>query len=200
MFTGIIETLGTLKALQSEGDNLHLYIESEIAPQLHIDQSVAHNGVCLTVVATTTHTHTVTAIAETLQRTNLSRLVIGDALNLERCLRADARIDGHFVQGHIDQTATCTNITPANGSWYFAFAYAPTTDALLVPKGSITIDGVSLTVVDADNQQGHFSVAIIPYTYEHTIFNRYQIGTVVNIEFDIIGKYITALAKRQAYA
>lgn len=201
MFTGIIETFGTVRQLQREGNNLHISIESPISALLHIDQSIAHNGVCLTVVGIENNIHTVTAIAETLQRTNLGSLNIGSRLNLERCLRADSRIDGHFVQGHIDQTAICTHIKDANGSWYFDFAYPNNnSNAILIPKGSVCIDGVSLTVVTADNEKYHFSVAIIPYTFHHTSFGQYQVGSIVNIEFDIIGKYIVELAKQQYHA
>lgn len=195
MFTGIIETTGVIRHLTRDVENLHISIESPISDTLRIDQSVAHNGVCLTVVAISDNVHTVTAISETLQRTNIGTLQVGNRLNLERCLRADSRIDGHFVQGHIDQTATCTSIKDAGGSWYFGFEFERQNDHILVAKGSICIDGVSLTVVDVDNRKGYFSVAIIPYTYTHTIFGQYKIGSVVNLEFDIIGKYITEMAK-----
>jgi riboflavin synthase len=197
LFTGIIETTGIVRHLKRESQNLHLSIESAISHTLHIDQSVSHNGVCLTVVATNEQAHTVTAVAETLQRSNLGSLQVGSPVNLERCLRADSRIDGHFVQGHIDQTAICQKIEDAGGSWNFYFEYERQNNHILVPKGSICIDGVSLTVVNCDNINCQFSVTIIPYTYQHTLFGQYKAGTVVNIEFDIIGKYISELSKLQ---
>ncbi|HRI29204.1 MAG TPA: riboflavin synthase [Chitinophagales bacterium] len=200
MFTGIIETIGTVANIIQEGSNLHFYLKSTLSAELKIDQSVSHNGVCLTVVEVQpqNNLHKVTAIQETLHKTGLGQLKIGSAVNLERCMRADARIDGHFVQGHVDQTAQCTQITETGGSWYVTFDYEPLTDNILVNKGSICVDGVSLTVVQASHTQ--FTVAIIPYTYEHTIFHTYQAGTVVNLEFDIIGKYLTALFKKYAAA
>jgi len=194
MFTGIIETLGTIKKLEQEGENLHLTIQSDVSNLLKIDQSIAHNGVCLTVVEQKNDTHIVTAIYETMIKTSLGQLKIGDKVNLERCMRADSRIDGHFVQGHVDQTAVCTSITDADGSWYYAFEYEPLTDNILVDKGSICIDGTSLTVVEA--KPNAFTVAIIPYTHEHTVFHQYKVGTVVNLEFDMIGKYITKLFRQ----
>ena len=194
MFTGIIETLGIIKKLEQEGENLHLTIQSDVSELLKIDQSIAHNGVCLTVVEQKDDTHVVTAIYETMIKTSLGQLKVGDKVNLERCMRADSRIDGHFVQGHVDQTAVCTNVTDANGSWYYAFEYEPLTDNILVDKGSICIDGTSLTVVEA--KKNAFTVAIIPYTHEHTVFHQYKVGTVVNLEFDMIGKYITKLFRQ----
>lgn len=198
MFTGIIETLGTITALEKEGGNLHISLTSSISAKLKIDQSIAHNGVCLTVVATDVdrHIHRVTAIHETLLKTNLGQLQVGSKVNLERCMRADALVDGHFVQGHVDQIAQCTQVKEAGGSWYFTFNYEPITDNILVNKGSVCIDGTSLTVVEATDNS--FTVAIIPYTYENTIFHTYQPGKQVNIEFDIIGKYIVQLFKRYA--
>ena len=195
MFTGIIETIGTIIALNHEAQNLHLSIKSSLSNELKIDQSIAHNGVCLTVVAQSNNVHIVTAIHETLLKTNLNQLKTGDLVNLERCMLANSRIDGHFVQGHVDQTATCIHIKETGGSWYFTFEYTPNADNILVKKGSICIDGTSLTLVEV--QDNTFSVAIIPYTYEHTTFGQYKIGSVVNIEFDIVGKYLTALFNRQ---
>lgn len=194
MFTGIIETIGTVTQLQTDQENVHITIASPLAPDFHIDQSVAHNGVCLTVVVCDQHTHTVTAIRETIQRTNLSQWQVGTKINLERCLKADSRIDGHFVQGHVDQTAQCVAIEESGGSWYYTFQYTETSDNILVNKGSVCIDGTSLTVILPT--QDTFSVAIIPYTHQNTVFHTYQIGTTVNLEFDIIGKYLTALFNR----
>ncbi|MGD1842323.1 MAG: riboflavin synthase [Thermonemataceae bacterium] len=194
MFTGIIETLGTLHEVKKEGTNLHFTIESELAPALKIDQSVAHNGVCLTVVATDhQHLHTVTAIAETLRKTHLKNWQVGDKINLERCMLADGRLDGHIVQGHVDQLGTCTKVTSEDGSWLYDFTFDPASGNYTVEKGSICVNGVSLTVVNS--QPTGFSVAIIPYTYEHTNFHQIEVGTQINIEFDIIGKYIQRLTK-----
>lgn len=193
MFTGIIESLGTVKTIRSEGSNVHFTIASSIAQELKIDQSVSHNGVCLTVVELGESAHTVTAIEETLQRSNLSNLKQGSLVNLERAMLANARLDGHLVQGHVDITAECVDIEPLDGSWYFRFRYTPSEEHLLVDKGSICINGVSLTVVTP--QEDIFSVAIIPYTFEHTTFKTLQIGNRVNLEFDIIGKYIAQYAK-----
>tara|TARA_R110002167_G_scaffold158880_1_gene354214 strand:- start:2494 stop:3084 length:591 start_codon:yes stop_codon:yes gene_type:complete len=191
MFTGIIETLGEVRQLKREGGNLHINIESYLAPELKIDQSLAHNGVCLTVVAINGNNYTVTAIDETLQKTNLGKLVEGDKVNLERAMIMGARLDGHIVQGHVDQTGIITAIVEKNGSWVFTFEYDGTTNNPTIEKGSITIDGTSLTVIDSGAHT--FSVAIIPYTYEHTRFHSYTIGTVVNLEFDVIGKYVAKL-------
>lgn len=191
MFTGIIETLGEIKQLKKDGGNLHITVSSSITQELKIDQSVAHNGVCLTVVALHGDTYTVTAIEETLQKTNLSQLREGDPVNLERAMILGSRLDGHLVQGHVDQTGTCIAIDQKDGSWFFTFEYEPSTKNVTIEKGSITIDGTSLTVVDS--KKNLFSVAIIPYTYEHTRFNTYTIGTEVNLEFDVIGKYVSRL-------
>lgn len=191
MFTGIIETLGRVEKIESEGSNLHFTFFSEITPELKIDQSVAHNGVCLTVVAIKDDVYTVTAIEETLRRTNLGAIKVGDIVNLERAMVLEARLDGHFVQGHVDQTAICTAIEPKAGSWLFRFQYDPTLNNVTIEKGSITVDGVSLTVVDS--QTDAFTVAIIPHTYKNTLFHTYTKGTVVNLEFDLIGKYVARL-------
>lgn len=193
MFTGIIESLGTVKSIRSEGSNVHFTIESSISNALKIDQSVAHNGVCLTVVGLAENTHTVTAVEETLKRSNLGDWKVGSQVNLERAMLANARLDGHMVQGHVDATGVCTEIEELDGSWYFRFHYQPTEEHLLVDKGSICINGVSLTVVEP--QENRFSVAIIPYTYEHTTFKTLQTGDRINLEFDIIGKYIAKYAK-----
>tara|TARA_R110002050_G_scaffold16719_1_gene50478 strand:- start:129764 stop:130354 length:591 start_codon:yes stop_codon:yes gene_type:complete len=191
MFTGIIETLGTVKDLQKDASNLHLTIESSITPELKIDQSVAHNGVCLTVVAINGPCYTVTAIAETLQKTNLEHLTVGENVNLERAMILGSRLDGHIVQGHVDQTGVCIAIEEKDGSWFFTFTYDTALNNPTIEKGSITIDGTSLTVVNSGTNT--FSVAIIPYTYEHTRFNSYRVGTIVNLEFDVIGKYVAKL-------
>ncbi|MFN7119464.1 MAG: riboflavin synthase [Saprospiraceae bacterium] len=193
MFTGIIESLGTVKTIRREGSNVHFTIASPISHELKIDQSLAHNGVCLTVVALEDGAHTVTAILETLQRSNLSALQEGSLVNLERAMLANARLDGHMVQGHVDTTAECIAVEVLDGSWYYRFRYTPTEEHLLVDKGSICINGVSLTVVEPYDDV--FSVAIIPYTYEHTTFKTLQEGDKVNLEFDIIGKYIARYAK-----
>ncbi len=191
MFTGIIETLGEIKQLKKDGGNLHITVNSSITHELKIDQSVAHNGVCLTVVALNGDEYTVTAIEETLEKTNLDHLKEGDLVNLERAMILGSRLDGHLVQGHVDQTGTCIAIDQKDGSWFFTFEYEPTKNNVTIEKGSITIDGTSLTVVDS--KKNLFSVAIIPYTYEHTRFNTYTVGTVVNLEFDVIGKYVSRL-------
>lgn len=191
MFTGIIETLGEVKKLEKEGGNLHITLSSNITQELKIDQSVAHNGVCLTVVKIAADQYTVTAIEETLEKTNLNDLLEGDLVNLERAMVLGSRLDGHIVQGHVDQTGECINIEEKDGSWFFTFSYDPKQNNVTIEKGSITIDGTSLTVVDS--QKSSFSVAIIPYTYEHTRFGSYAIGTRVNLEFDVIGKYVSRL-------
>jgi riboflavin synthase len=188
MFTGIIETLGTLTQKVKENDNLHLTVASSITNELKIDQSVAHNGICLTVVAINNDEYTVTAIKETIDKTNLGDWQVGDTLNIERAMKLGDRLDGHIVQGHVDQTATCTAIEEANGSWYFTFEYDPSLENITIEKGSITINGTSLTVVNS--KLNSFSVAIIPYTYENTNFNSFKVGTKVNLEFDVIGKYV----------
>lgn len=191
MFTGIIETLGRVQEIQKDQDNVHITVASDITDELKIDQSVAHNGVCLTVVAIKENAYTVTAIAETINKTNLSHWKVGDAVNLERAMKLGDRLDGHIVQGHVDQTATCIAIDEAGGSWHYTFEYDETLNNITIEKGSITVNGVSLTVVNSKKNQ--FSVAIIPYTYEHTNFNAFQMGTVVNLEFDVIGKYVSRL-------
>jgi riboflavin synthase len=191
MFTGIIETLGKITHLKKEGGNLHLTISSRLTPELKVDQSVAHNGVCLTVVNIQNDEYTVTAVEETLLKTNLNDLKAGSLVNLERAMILGSRLDGHIVQGHVDTTATCTRVEERNGSWYFTFAYEPNQQHVTIEKGSITVDGVSLTVVNS--LQNSFSVAIIPYTYEHTRFKEYIKGSRVNLEFDVIGKYVAKL-------
>lgn len=191
MFTGIIETLGEVFKLQKEGGNLHITIKSPLAQELKIDQSLAHNGVCLTVVSQNDETYTVTAIQETLQKSNLGTLKVGDNVNLERAMILGSRLDGHIVQGHVDQTAECTKIEEKDGSWFFSFEYDASQGNPTIEKGSITIDGTSLTVVNSGNNT--FDVAIIPYTYEHTRFGSYEVGSVVNLEFDVIGKYVAKL-------
>lgn len=194
MFTGIIEKQGLVKEITQENDNLHITISSEFTSELKIDQSVAHNGVCLTVVAIDKDLYTVTAIKETLEKTNLNTLQVNDSVNLERAMKLGDRLDGHIVQGHVDQTATCTAITNENGSWGFTFSYDPNKNNVTIEKGSITINGTSLTVVNS--QKNEFSVAIIPYTYEHTNFNSFKVGTEVNLEFDVIGKYVARLMSK----
>lgn len=191
MFTGIIETFGKVQALKNEGENLHLTITSAFAPELSIDQSVNHNGVCLTVVSLQGMEYSVTAIRETLHRTNLGLLKVGGLLNLERGMILGARLDGHLVQGHVDQLGTCSGIDNQEGSWIFTFEYDPSLNNITVQKGSITIDGVSLTVTESGPD--FFAVAIIPYTYEHTLFKYYTVGSAVNLEFDVIGKYVARL-------
>ena len=191
MFTGIIEDIGVVKNLVDDKDNLHITIESNITPELKIDQSVAHNGVCLTVVAINNSTYTVTAIKETLDKSALKDLLVNDKVNLERAMKLGDRLDGHIVQGHVDQVGTCTKVQDVNGSWFFTFEYDSSLNNITIEKGSITINGVSLTVVNS--KRNKFSVAIIPYTYEHTNFNSFKEGTVVNLEFDVIGKYVSRL-------
>lgn len=191
MFTGIIETLGTVAEIAKDGDNLHITVASNITNELKIDQSVSHNGVCLTVVSIADDQYTVTAIRETLEKTNLGDWQKGDSVNLERAMRLGDRLDGHIVQGHIDQTGTCKSIENANGSWYYTFEYDAGTHNITIEKGSITVNGVSLTVVNS--KANEFSVAIIPYTYEHTNFKDFKIGTKINLEFDVIGKYVSRL-------
>jgi riboflavin synthase len=188
MFSGIVEATGTVMRIERELSNVHFWVQSPFTAELAIDQSVAHNGVCLTVVAIDSNQYKVTAIAETLQRTNLSAWQEGAEVNLERCLKLSDRIDGHIVQGHVDTTATCVSVEETGGSWKFFFEYEHAPEWTTVPKGSICINGVSLTVVDSE--KGRFSVCIIPYTYEHTNFKQLQAGQAVNLEFDIIGKYV----------
>ena len=191
MFTGIIEDLGIVKDLVKENDNLHLTIQSALAPELKVDQSVSHNGVCLTVIALTESDYTVTAIKETLDKTNINALKLGATVNLERGLKLGARLDGHMVQGHVDQIGNCTAVEAENGSWIYSFKYDASIGNLTIEKGSITVNGVSLTVVNS--KEDGFSVAIIPYTHEHTNFNSFEVGTTVNLEFDVIGKYVARL-------
>ena len=194
MFTGIIEEIGKIVRIEREQANLHLYVKSSFTNELKIDQSVAHNGVCLTVVAIDGDVYQVTAIAETLAKTHLGSLQVGDAVNLERGMLLNTRLDGHIVQGHIDQTGTCTAIQEEAGSTRFTFQYDPSTGNVVIEKGSITVNGVSLTVVDATRDS--FSVAVIPYTLAHTNLQHLQIGSIVNLEFDVIGKYISRLMQR----
>lgn len=194
MFSGIIETTARVVAIREEQGNRHIKLECPFTQELKIDQSIAHNGVCLTVVAIDGPRYTVTAIHETLIKSNLGLLKEGDWVNIERSMRPDALLDGHIVQGHVDQTATCTAITEADGSWYYTFEYDASTGNITVEKGSIAVNGVSLTVVNS--REGSFQVAIIPYTYEHTNFHTFKVGTVVNLEFDIVGKYIAKLMKQ----
>lgn len=194
MFTGIIETQARLEKIQKDQKNIHFYFSSEITSQLKIDQSVAHNGVCLTVVELDNEMYRVTAIDETLKRTNLGDLSTGDLVNLERCMPASGRFDGHIVQGHVDTVATCVAINDKNGSQEFEFEHAENDKFFTVEKGSVTINGVSLTVVSSDKNR--FSVHIIPYTFDNTNFGRLKIGSKVNIEFDIIGKYVARLLRK----
>ncbi len=195
MFTGIIECLGEVTKVEMEGTNKHLTIKSPISAELKIDQSIAHNGVCLTVVSLNDNVHIVTAIHETLIKSNIGDVQVGQKVNLERCMQANARIDGHFVQGHVDMTAICERITEHDGSWSYEFTLPDDQhDHLMVDKGSITINGTSLTLIKSDWHC--FSVAIIPYTFEHTIFHQLNEGDTVNIEFDILGKYISKMYGR----
>ena len=191
MFTGIIENIGVISDLKKELDNLHITIKSPITKELKVDQSVAHNGVCLTVVNIVDDTYTVTAIKETLDKTSLGTIDVNDKVNLERAMMLGDRLDGHIVQGHVDQTAICTNVEEANGSWVFAFSYDSSLNNITIEKGSITINGTSLTVVNS--KKDSFRVAIIPYTYKHTNFHTFKNGTVVNLEFDVLGKYVAKL-------
>ncbi len=191
MFTGIIETLGTITHLQRADGNLHITVASSLSETLKIDQSVSHNGVCLTVVGLAAGTHTVTAIAETLDKTNLGGLEIGHLVNLERCTKVGDRLDGHIVQGHVDQTARCVGVEDQGGSWLYTFAYDESVGNITVEKGSITVNGISLTVVGS--QRDRFSVAIIPYTHDHTNLKEVHEGDDVNLEFDVIGKYVARI-------
>lgn len=191
MFSGIIEGLGEVIALKKEQGNLHITINADFTPELKIDQSIAHNGACLTVVDIKDKTYTVTAIEESLQKTNLGLLKVGDSINLERCMKLGDRLDGHIVQGHVDQTAVCKKVEETNGSWTYTFEYDASQNNITVEKGSVCVNGVSLTVVNSKNNS--FSVCIIPYTFEHTNFKNLKAGTVVNLEFDILGKYISKL-------
>ena len=193
MFTGIVETIGEIKQIKKDGNNIIFTIKSEISSELKIDQSLSHDGVCLTVIETTESSHSVVAIKETALKSNVKEWVIGSLVNLERAMKLGDRLDGHIVQGHVDQTAKCTKILEESGSWYFDFDYEES-ENITVSKGSISINGVSLTVVESG--PGNFSVAIIPYTYEHTNFKKLNVGSTVNIEFDMIGKYIAKLIKK----
>ncbi len=194
MFTGIIEELGEVVELNHEQDNLHITVKSKVSKELKIDQSLAHNGVCLTVVALGENTHTITAIKETIDKSNIGHLKVGENVNLERAMQLGARLDGHIVQGHVDQIAVCTEVIAMEGSWVFSFKYDNTYDNLTIEKGSITINGVSLTVVNS--KEGAFSVAIIPYTHENTNFHQIKMNDTVNLEFDMIGKYVARLITR----
>lgn len=196
MFTGIIETLGTITNITKEGSNVHFELTADFTHELKIDQSVAHNGVCLTVVAISGNKYTVTAIDETLQITALNQWKVGDVVNLERCMQLGARLDGHIVQGHVDTVAACINKEALDGSWEFTFEYENKPTHITVPKGSITVNGTSLTVVKSEVNL--FSVAIIPYTYEHTVFKHIVPGSLVNLEFDVIGKYVARLMQQQS--
>ena len=192
MFTGIIEELGVVKNIVKESGNIHFTVEAAMCPELKIDQSVAHNGVCLTVVSIKDNCYTVTAIEETLSKTNLGSLGITDVVNLERCMKMDGRLDGHIVQGHVDKTAICTEVKTEDGSWVFSFEYDKNSPSeVTVEKGSITVNGTSLTVVNSKDNS--FSVCIIPYTYENTCFKNIKKGDTVNLEFDIIGKYVARM-------
>lgn len=191
MFTGIIETLAKVESIEKEQSNVHFTFSSSITHELKIDQSVAHNGVCLTVVKLNNLNYTVTAIDETLQKTNLGNLKVGDSVNIERCMPANGRFDGHIVQGHVDETGTVSNIIDNNGSWTYIISYQNKSNNMTVEKGSITINGTSLTVVDSRDHS--FSVCIIPYTYENTVFKTLKIGDTVNLEFDIVGKYVAKM-------
>lgn len=195
MFTGIIETLAKVENIKEDQGNIHFTLSAPFTNELKIDQSVAHDGVCLTVVEIENQNYTVTAIAETLNKTNLRNWKKGSIVNVERCMKLGERLDGHIVQGHVDTTAVCKSVTTVDGSWEFEFNYE--TDDVTVPKGSITINGVSLTVVKSTDKS--FSVCIIPYTYEHTNFHTFKEGTVVNLEFDVIGKYVARLLAKQKH-
>ncbi len=195
MFSGIVEEAAKVVKLEKDQENLHITMECSFVNELKIDQSLAHNGVCLTVVKKTDKTYTVTAIKETLMKSNLGLLQVGSKVNLERSLRLESLLDGHLVQGHVDQTAICTEVTEAEGSWYYTFEYDPSIGNITVEKGSVSVNGVSLTVVNS--QEKSFQVAIIPYTYQVTNFHEFKKGTVVNLEFDIIGKYISKIIRQQ---
>ena len=191
MFTGIIEDFGKITQLEKENENIHVSIKSALTPELKIDQSVAHNGVCLTVVKIEDDIYTVTAIKETIDKTNLKTWEVGTKVNLERAMKLGARLDGHIVQGHVDQVGTCIGITEEGGSWVFDFEYDFSSRNITIEKGSITVNGTSLTVINSGINR--FSVAIIPYTYEHTNFHTLEIGSMVNLEFDVVGKYISKM-------
>jgi len=191
MFTGIIETLGLIEEIEKDSDNILVTVSSVITQELKIDQSVAHNGVCLTVVGIENDKYKVTAIRETVEKTSIGDWKVGDLLNLERAMKLGDRLDGHIVQGHVDQIGICKSISEANGSWYFTFEYDSKVSNITIEKGSITVNGVSLTVVNSKSSE--FSVAIIPYTFEHTNFKTFKVGTKINLEFDVVGKYISKL-------
>ena len=191
MFTGIIETLGVIQEIKKENSNVHITMNASITSELQIDQSVAHNGICLTVVSINDTFYTVTAIDETIRKTNLADWKVGDSVNLERAMKLGDRLDGHIVQGHVDQTGTCITAEQTDGSWLYTFEYDEKLNNITIEKGSITVNGVSLTVVNSKKNQ--FSVAIIPYTHEHTNFNSFKVGTKINLEFDVIGKYVSRL-------
>lgn len=196
MFSGIVEDVAIVAAIDRDGDNVHFTLSCSFVAELKIDQSIAHNGVCLTVVRKTDTTYTVTAIKETLLKSNLGTLVVGSKVNVERSMQMNGRLDGHIVQGHVDQTAVCASVEEANGSWYYTFEYTPLQDEYItVEKGSVCVNGVSLTVVNS--KANSFQVAIIPYTYHHTNFHTFEKGSVVNLEFDILGKYIARILKQQ---
>jgi len=194
MFSGIVEEVGIVKNIRKEGENVHFSLTCNFVNELKIDQSLSHNGVCLTVVEVVDGTYTVTAVQETLIKSNLGLLKVGDKVNLERSMKPDSLLDGHIVQGHVDQTATCIKVEEADGSWYYTFEYEAKNDNVTVEKGSVSVNGVSLTVVNSKDNS--FQVAIIPFTHEITNFHTIKEGTVVNIEFDIIGKYITKIVKQ----
>lgn len=196
MFTGIIETVGKVTAIHTEGSNKTFWLESSLTPELRIDQSLSHNGVCLTVTDLKSGSYSVTAVQETLLKSNLGQLAIGSEVNLERCMPANGRFDGHIVQGHVDQTGLCTQVTELDGSWLFDFSFDESTGNMTVEKGSICINGVSLTVFNSESNS--FRVTIIPYTFEHTNFKQLKAGDSVNLEFDIVGKYIQRMLRQQA--
>jgi riboflavin synthase len=198
MFTGIIETLGIVETIEIDGGNRTYGVRSSISSELKIDQSISHNGVCLTVIAVEDNLHKVTAIAETLEKSNLNGWQPGTKVNLERCTQIGARLDGHIVQGHVDQTGTCIGLENQDGSWVFTFQYDANAGNITVEKGSITVNGISLTVVNSKDDQ--FSVAIIPYTYEHTNLHEVKVGDTVNLEFDIVGKYVAKLFERRQHS
>lgn len=194
MFSGIIESIGKVVDLKKEKSNLHISVQSTFTNELKIDQSISHNGACLTVVSIHDDVYVVTAIDETLKKTNLGSLQLNDLINLERCMKIGDRLDGHIVQGHVDQTATCISVVETNGSWMYTFSYDINSNNITVEKGSVCVNGVSLTVVNS--KDASFSVCIIPYTYEHTNFQHIKKGTIVNLEFDVVGKYIRKLIKQ----
>ena len=191
MFTGIIETLGVIQEIKKEKNNIHITVNTSLVTELKIDQSVAHNGICLTVVDITDSCYTVTAIGETIKKTTISHWQTNEIINLERAMKLGDRLDGHIVQGHVDQIGKCSIAEETNGSWFYTFDYDDSLGNITIEKGSITVNGVSLTVVDSGKNK--FSVAIIPYTYEHTNFKKIEVGTKVNLEFDVIGKYVSKL-------